>query len=282
MKTALKTIIVATGLFISSAAVADAQDAMGIDNVVVYDQDGITFTVKSDEISEWDEYVLNVEIENTTEKDIMVSLNNTSVNGWVCDPFWAIDITAGNKAVEKVTWYSSDFEELEIDDIKEITSEFVIYDKSIWDVIDSSEFRLAPEGEDAPVFAEREAKETDDVLLETDDIVVSVVSFENKNDWDESVLHLYVNNKTEKNVMVAMENVAVNGTMCDPYWASEIPAGKQAYCEVAWYDVQLQEMEIEAFEKVEFDLGVYDYETFDVLQSESCSIDMANTNIVLE
>ena len=38
---------------------------------------------------------------------------------------------------------------------------------------------------------------------------------------------LYVENRTDKNLMFTFEKVSVNGVMCDPFWAEVITAGKK-------------------------------------------------------
>lgn len=68
---------------------------------------------------------------------------------------------------------------------------------------------------------------------------------------------LYIENRTEKNLMFSFEKVAVNDVMCDPYWAEVVAAGKKGNCEVIWMCDALEERRIAEVDKVDFTLNVY-------------------------
>ena len=68
---------------------------------------------------------------------------------------------------------------------------------------------------------------------------------------------VYVENRTDKNLMFSFERVAVNGVMCDPYWAEVIAAGKKGNCEIVWLRDSLDQRQITDVRKVEFTLNVY-------------------------
>ena len=68
---------------------------------------------------------------------------------------------------------------------------------------------------------------------------------------------VYVENRTDKNLMFSFERVAVNGVMCDPYWAEVIAAGKKGNCEIVWLRDSLDQRQITDVRKVEFTLNIY-------------------------
>ena len=52
-------------------------------------------------------YGVNVYLENKTDKELVFSLGEVSVNGYMCDPFWATTVSAGKKANEQITLWIS-------------------------------------------------------------------------------------------------------------------------------------------------------------------------------
>lgn len=94
-----------------------AADILNIsDPIVVVDNEYITFTVKSVVYDEfWETYGLKVFMENKTDKTVMFSWDEVSVNGYMCDPFWASEVAAGKKENTEISWYLTSFEENDID-----------------------------------------------------------------------------------------------------------------------------------------------------------------------
>ncbi len=77
-------------------------------------------------------YTLKVFLENKTNLELMFTVENVSVNGFMIDPFWADTVDAGKKANESITFLKSDFEENGIEVVEEITLTLRIYDNNDW------------------------------------------------------------------------------------------------------------------------------------------------------
>ena len=60
----------------------------------------------------------------------MFSVDDVSVNGFMCDPFWASTVSAGKKANEKITFSEKSFEENGIEAVEEITFTLHVYDSN--------------------------------------------------------------------------------------------------------------------------------------------------------
>ena len=104
-------------------------------DIVLADNDYVTVIVTGiEEDSIWG-YTLNVFIVNKTDTEAMVSVDDASVNGYMCDPFWAVSVSAGKSAFSSIYWYDSELEEIGITDYSEIEEiEFLLraYDYSDW------------------------------------------------------------------------------------------------------------------------------------------------------
>ena len=100
--------------------------------VVLVDDENCTVTVTGIDEDALFGYTLKVFLENKTDKELMYSLDNVSVNGFMCDPFWAATVAAGKKSNEEITFFDSDFEANGITEVSEITFTLQVYDNNDW------------------------------------------------------------------------------------------------------------------------------------------------------
>ena len=95
------------------------------------------------------------------------------------------------------------------------------------------------------------------VLVDNEDITVKVTGINEDTIWGYA-LTVYLENKTDKNLMFSLSDVSVNGFMCDPYWAQSVAAGMKSNTEVSWFDDDLKANGIREVEDVTFTLRIYD------------------------
>ena len=102
------------------------------EQIVLVDDENCTMIIKSVDAGNIMGYTLNVFLENKTDKELMFSVDNVSVNGYMCDPFWASTVSAGKKANRQIQFSESDFAENGIREVSEITLTVNIYDNGNW------------------------------------------------------------------------------------------------------------------------------------------------------
>ena len=100
--------------------------------ITLVDNETCTVIIKGIDEENLFGYALNVFLENKTGKELMFSLDEVSVNGFMCDPFWASTVSAGKKANEQITFMESDFEANGIETVEEITFKLKVYDSCDW------------------------------------------------------------------------------------------------------------------------------------------------------
>ena len=66
----------------------------------------------------------------------MFSSDDVSVNGFMCDPFWATSVAAGKAAFSSMDWMASSFEENGITEVEEIEMVLQVYDNENWSAND--------------------------------------------------------------------------------------------------------------------------------------------------
>ena len=132
---------------------------------------------------------------------------------------------------------------------------------SDWGTADSGNNTIAKDTPNNSGTADADDSETGtaafrQVLVDREDLYFAI-----KDVKDESSIgyswQVYIENRTDKNLMFSFEKVAVNGVMCDPYWAEVIPAGRKGNCEIVWLRDSLDPRQIADVRKVAFTLNVY-------------------------
>jgi len=239
--------------------------APAFEPVVLVDNDSVHIEATD---AEWDSiwgYQVNFVLENKTDKDLMFAAEYTCVNGWDVPGLFASTVAAGKKSNETLTISSSSLEECGIGDITNITIGFRVYDSNDWteDPVVENEFVIYPMGEAADKEYKREARATDQVLVDNDDITITITEQGIDDIWGYRV-KLYIENKTDKTLMFATENASVNGFMCDPFWAKSLAPHKKAMTSVDWgtYTLEQQKLTPEDVKDIELTFRVYDADNF--------------------
>lgn len=112
----------------TTAPETTAPEEMGFQEIVLVDNEDICFKIMAVEDDSIWGYSLKVYIENRTDKGLMFSAGEVSVNGFMCDPFWADYVSAGKKSNSSISWFESTFVENGITEVEEITFTLRVYD----------------------------------------------------------------------------------------------------------------------------------------------------------
>lgn len=105
----------------------------------LYNENGIRIVGKTvDENSFWGTAIL-LYIENTSGKNVGISVDDMSINGFMMTPYFSTTVYDGKKAIDDITIMSSDLEENGIESIDEVELKFHIYDEDTYDTIADSD-----------------------------------------------------------------------------------------------------------------------------------------------
>lgn len=99
------------------------------------------------------------------------------------------------------------------------------------------------------------------VLVDNETATVKVTTIDESNFWGYT-LKVFLENKTDKELMFTVDSVSVNGFMCDPFWATTVAPGMKANEEISFSESDFAANGIEAVEEIQFTLRVYDSEDF--------------------
>ena len=114
------------------------------DHVLVDDENCSVIITGYDPDNSWG-YAMHLYLVNKTDHDLVFSVNDSSVNGIMCDPFWAEIVCAGKSAYSTVLWDHNSLEENDIAKIEQISLPLTVYsDENIANPYVDETFELTP------------------------------------------------------------------------------------------------------------------------------------------
>lgn len=236
---------------------------------ILVDNEACTFTVRGIDPEGTFGYTLQVFLENKTDLELMFSLREVSVNGFMCEPYFAVTVSAGMKANEEVSFLWDDLAANGIAEVTDIAFTLAVYDSTdiLAEYLVEEDFTLYPQGEAAYRIYTRESQPGDVVLFDNASCAMTVTGFDPENIWGYGV-NVYLENRTDDTLMFSASDVVVNGFMCDPYWAVEVAPGKKCNTQISWMESALTENGITQVETISLPVRVYESEdwTDDILQ----------------
>ena len=123
---------------IQTSAYANMDTTPNDSGTELYNADGIKIVGKTvDENSFWGTAIL-LYCENTSGKNIGISVDDMSINGFMMSPFFSTTIYDGKKSINEITIFSSDLEENGIETIENVELKFHIYNADSYDTIADS------------------------------------------------------------------------------------------------------------------------------------------------
>ncbi len=250
-----KITIIATVLMMATAAAENEPLKTFVQN------DDLTFSLMDTKEDGLFGYEWKVYLENNTDKELMYSFEDVSVNGLMADPFWATEISAGMKANKEINWTGKDFKKIGIDEVTAVEFRLRVYDSDDWmaDPLMNEVFIYYPSGEENKTTFMREKKDTDQILVDNDECAITVIGYD-PDDLFGYKVEVYLENKTDKNLMFSLDDASVNGYMCDPFWATSVNAGKTSFDDIIWYKSSLEEQNITEISSITLPIRVYDEE----------------------
>ena len=225
---------------------------------VLVDNEDLYFAIKSVRDDSALGYEWKVYAENRTDRNLMFSFEKVSVNGVMCDPFWAEVINAGKKGNCEITWMRDTLENKQIGDVTQVDFTLNVYNDDDYTeaALMHDPFTVYPLGEENAAATVREPAETDHILVDDDNCSVIITGYEPDNSWG-FAMQLYLVNKTDKDLVFSADNASINGIMCEPYWAEVVASGKSAISTILWDKSSLAENAITQVSEISIPFKVY-------------------------
>ncbi|MGN0342225.1 MAG: hypothetical protein ACI4DO_05465 [Roseburia sp.] len=105
----------------------------------LYNENGIKIVGKTvDENSFWGTAIL-LYVENNSGKNVGISVDDMSINGFMMSPLFSTTVYDGKKAIDDITIFSTDLEENGIETIEDVELKFQIFDAETYQTITESD-----------------------------------------------------------------------------------------------------------------------------------------------
>lgn len=242
---------------------SESEEKVEFEKITVVDNEYCFVEITEAELGKSDT-TIKILIENkTSDKNQMFTIESATINGVDVDPLWATDVAAGKKSNETILLNLSDLEKEAIEKVTDIQLDFRVYDYDDWlaDDFATESVHIYPYGEDKVEKYIRSDEETDIVLVDNDNVKVVALGVDPDDLFGYEVL-VYIENKTDSSAMVSAESVSVNGFMCDPFWAREVPAAAVSFTSIQWFDTTLEEAGVESIDDVEMTIKAYNSDSW--------------------
>ncbi len=209
-------------------------------------------------------YGLNVVAENRSEDTTYsVYVDTAAVNSLECYAMFGMELKPGERMEDAVEFDTEELEEWGVTSFTDIAINFQVYDSEDWsagNIVDKT-VHYYPEGKrNAEVF-DREM-EDGDFLLCDNAYMTAVATGYWSDDYYAYIIGIYLENKTDAELMFALDNAYVNEIECDPFYATTVGAGNRKFTEIGWYQEDFDEAGIlvlsaDDVAKVELEISAY-------------------------
>lgn len=243
-------------------------DELSIEEQVLWEINDVTLTAtKIEDDSIWGTGI-KVLAENNSDKDVSIYCDAVIVNDYMISDLTSIQVTAGNKVNDTINLLSSELEAAGIDKIGKIEIYMHMSDAETYETLETSDCITIK----TSLFDEidTEADTSGTVLLEQDGVKIIGKYVDEDSFWGAAAL-LYIENNTDKNIIVQTDNVAVNGFMITSLCSQDVYAGKKAFTTVDFFSSSLEENNITSVDTVEMDFKVLDEDYNHIIEADKIS-----------
>lgn len=235
----------------SSDTTIEEQTLFSAEGVTVIAKEYVTDTVFGDGI--------RLEIDNDSDKDVGVGCTALIVNDYMISDLFAEEVAAGKKSNETLDLYSNELESAGISNVGQIEIYFHLYDPDTYETTYTADKVTIKTNH----FDDMDTSPNDDgqELYNQDGIRIVGRYVDEDDIWGTGIV-LYLENKTDKNVVIQCDDMSINGYMVTPYFSSTVYAGKMAVDEITILQSDLDENGITSVDDVQLVFNISDADTY--------------------
>ena len=236
---------------------------MTLAETVLFDQDGIRITATGLSTDSLFGPELNLLVENDSAQNIVVQPNYCMVNGYMMDGLLSADVAAGKKANDTLDFLSNALARCGIETITDIELDLVVSDGDSWQTL----------YETGPVILQTSAagqytQTYDDSGEEIyNQNGIRVVAKSVNDDLFGMGIKFYLENNTDKAVIVNADNVSVNGYMMTDLFYSDLAPRSHAVDTLTLLGSELEDNHIDTITDAELSLQITDADYYQTIDS---------------
>lgn len=233
-----------------------------IDEQVLFDQEGVKVSaVEYVQGGIWGDGV-KLLIENNTSKNLTVGCEALIVNDYMISDLFSCTIAAGKQAYETLDLYTSELNKAGIDNVGLVEAYFRVYDADDWEDIFKTQCITIKTSNYDSMDTSSDISGTE--LVNQNGVRIVGQYVDEDSFWGTAVL-LYIENNSDKNLSIDVDNMSVNGFMVTPYFSSTVYSGKKAFEDITILSSDLENNGITSVDDIELSFKAIDPNTYDTV-----------------
>lgn len=207
---------------------------------------------------------VNLLIENNSSSDIGVGCSALIVNNYMIGNLLSSEVSAGKKSNESLDLYSSELEAAGIDNVGQIEIYLYLYDPDSYETI----YTADPVTIRTNHYDDMDTTPNDDgqELYNEGGIRIVGKYVDEDSFWGNAIV-LYLENKSDQDVLIQCDDLSVNGYMMTPYFSCDVYKGKMAISSIDLMSSELEQNGIESVEDVELTFQIINPDTYETIRS---------------
>ena len=211
---------------------------MTLESYTAIDNEKCSITINSIEENKWSGgYDINVLLENkSADVNYNFTLEAAVVNGVQVEPSLYSNVLAGKKASAKIG--IRDLTDYGITECTDIELFFKVVDSDDFGAEDilNEAIHVYPYGQENATQFTREAKATDQVLVDNEYVTITYNGF---------ILDTYIVNKTDKELSIRADAFSIDSYMADASYYVDIKPGKSMFEKMYWNDYIIKQIGVD-------------------------------------
>lgn len=244
---------------------AAEENAVTLDETVIYDGNDIKITATGIKEDSFFGPELNLLIENNGTQNIVVQPDYCLVNGYMMYGLMSSDVAAGKKNNDTLDFSGSTLKACGIDQIADIRLRLTVIDSDSWMTLfktDEITLQTSATGTYTQTY-----DDSGKVIYDTNGIKVVAKSADDE--FLGKGVAFYLENNTDRHVVVNGENISVNGYMMTDLFYADLAPQSHAVDILTLLSSDLQNNAIDTIEEVDLTLRITDYDSYENIDTTS-------------
>lgn len=213
----------------------------------------------------WDPDTANliIQAQNSSAQDYTIQFSDTSVNNYMVEPNFSMNVKADAQAEKNAEFSLDDFDSCGIEEATQIQTKILLLDSVSYDTIYTSDYITIQTGDSdkQQIF-----DESGEILYDQDGLKLISKGFVDDPEWGK-LWKIYISNDTEEDLCIYSPDVTLNDHTMDVLFSSTVPAGKKAVSSMTVFQSDLDNYQINEIYSAQFTLYLKNPATFETIQT---------------
>lgn len=233
------------------------KETVNVEERELFSSNNISITVKSLENSIFGP-VLKLFIVNNNTKNIIVQINDASVNNYMVDTTFSCNVNSLKSINSGITFMQTSLDESGINTIKNMEFKFHILDaQTFTKIIDSDTIYI-----ETNASAPQDKIISGNTVFDNGNFKLVVLGIDETENIYGPKVKLYIENNSNQDVTFQTREVSINGIMVQPTFSCNIVSGKKAFDNLQFFRNVLNDNGIETFNNIEFKITIFETSTY--------------------